>query len=118
VVAGLTTCTVCAWCGALISDGLLPDGYLSHGICSDCTAKEIATEIELAPRGGARHCLVRLLTPREHRGGREWAPRVFCAARLDLVWSRHSQRPRIASPASAGVALPVRDCPVVRVARG
>jgi hypothetical protein len=39
VVAGLTTCTVCAWCGALISDGLLPDGYLSHGICSDCTAK-------------------------------------------------------------------------------
>ena len=39
VVAGLTTCTVCAWCGALISDGLLPDGYLSHGICSECTAK-------------------------------------------------------------------------------
>jgi hypothetical protein len=38
VVAGLTICTVCAWCGALISDGLLPDGYLSHGICPDCTA--------------------------------------------------------------------------------
>jgi hypothetical protein len=36
VVPALTICTVCAWCGTLISDGLLPDGYLSHRVCTNC----------------------------------------------------------------------------------
>ena len=43
----VTTCTVCAWCGTLISDGLLHDGYLSHGICLECDALSVASEDEL-----------------------------------------------------------------------
>ena len=43
----VTTCTVCAWCSTLISDGLLHDGYLSHGICLDCEALLVASDEEL-----------------------------------------------------------------------
>ncbi len=43
----VTTCTVCAWCSTLISDGLLHDGYLSHGICRDCEALLAASKEEL-----------------------------------------------------------------------
>jgi hypothetical protein len=43
----VTTCTVCAWCSTLISDGLLHDGYLSHGICLDCEALLAASDEEL-----------------------------------------------------------------------
>jgi hypothetical protein len=46
-VTTVTTCTVCAWCGTLISDGLLHDGYLSHGICVECEALWVASEEEL-----------------------------------------------------------------------
>jgi hypothetical protein len=45
--ATVTTCTVCAWCSTLISDGLLHDGYLSHGICLDCEALLAANDEEL-----------------------------------------------------------------------
>lgn len=31
----------CAWCGALIRDGVLtPEGYESHGICPTCRDRE------------------------------------------------------------------------------
>jgi len=45
--ATVTTCTVCAWCNTLISDGLLHDGYLSHGICLDCEVLLAARDEEL-----------------------------------------------------------------------
>lgn len=32
--------TLCAWCGALIKEGVLsPEGQESHGICRECLAK-------------------------------------------------------------------------------
>jgi hypothetical protein len=43
----VTTCTVCAWCSTLISDGLLHNGCLSHGICLDCEALLAASDEEL-----------------------------------------------------------------------
>ena len=34
--------TLCAWCGALVTDGELVNGRVSHGMCASCEKKVIA----------------------------------------------------------------------------
>lgn len=52
---------ICAWCGAVISDGDESEG-VSHGICSACKAKQDA---ELDAREAARR-LAEAEAPRRH----------------------------------------------------
>jgi len=50
--------TICSWCERLIQDGETENGLVSHGMCEQCAATQMAAlEAEQAERAWAREAL-------------------------------------------------------------